>query len=69
MKLGDLVRVKYPLPTHNNLLYAYWVKKLSLSGVPVPLLYYGGKGSYCEIYYDGHERCVNEAILEVVYER
>tara|TARA_Y100000034_G_scaffold124946_1_gene173824 strand:+ start:5633 stop:5842 length:210 start_codon:yes stop_codon:yes gene_type:complete len=69
MKLGDLVRVKYPLPTHNNLLYAYWVKKLSLSSVPVLLLYYGGMGGYCKIYYDGHERRVSEDILEVVYER
>ena len=67
MKTGDLVRVINPLPDQGAS-YTPWLENLSSSRTPVILLYYNGKGSWCEIYHDGEAKIVAEKILEVVYE-
>ena len=67
MKTGDLVRIINPLPDHGTS-YTTWLENLSSSRTPVLLLFYNGKGSWCEIYHDGEAKIVAEEILEVVYE-
>ena len=68
MKRGDLVRIKNPLPSDDGTSYIPWLEDLSSSRTPVLLLFYNGKGSWCEIYHDGETKIVAEKILELVYE-
>ena len=67
MKTGDLVRMINTLPDHGAI-YTILLEDLSFTGTPVVLLFYNGKGSWCEIYHDGEAKIVAEEILEVVYE-
>ncbi len=67
MKRGDLVRIINPPPDYGTS-YTTWLENLSSSGTPVLLLFYNGKGSWCEIYHDGETKIVAEEILELVYE-
>ena len=67
MKRGDLVRI-INQPTDYGTSYTLWLEGLSFTGTPVVLLFYNGKGSWCEIYHDGETKIVAEEILEVVYE-
>jgi len=67
MKTGDLIKIVYPLPERGTV-FTPWVKELSLSGEPVPLLEYNGKGGINQIFYNGAKRYISEDITEVVYE-
>ena len=67
MKMGDLVRIINPLPDHGAS-YTLWREDLSFTGTPVVLLFYNGKGSWCEIYHDGETKIGAENMLELIYE-
>jgi|3_EtaG_2_1085321.scaffolds.fasta_scaffold03977_15 hypothetical protein len=67
MKTGDLIRVIRPLPKR-NIMYTPWVQELSISGIPVPLVEFNGKGGFNQVYYNGTKRYVSDDLMEVVYE-
>jgi len=49
-------------------MYTPWVQELSISGIPVPLVEFNGKGGFNQVYYNGTKRYVSDDLMEVVYE-
>tara|TARA_B100000427_G_scaffold21494_1_gene16280 strand:- start:1102 stop:1317 length:216 start_codon:yes stop_codon:yes gene_type:complete len=64
VKVGELVKVVYPLPDLTaGVLFSSWVKELSLTGKPVPLIAYAGPGGHSKVFHDGLIKYIATDIL------
>ena len=75
MKQGDLVKIINPLPkrgpgtglSSRGQQFDHWLHALSRTGMPVPLVSYREKSTWCQILHDGEIKAIG-ASLVTMYE-